>query len=465
MFKFEYVYKRLLLASFFLGLFAAVGGSPAGASGLCTDAIPVDLNATVRGFAADEQSRHRLEVETPGIVTLEVAAAGETAVRARLGLLSARYDLIVIEESATHLAFAVRRAGSFCVRVAAQDPRRPLGSYKLTAHFVEAEVREQELAWEHDWLRAVETTFYATGIRSKVEDHEVDPDPSRVELGQQALVSLVTLKGAAALKAEDHEVDPDPVRVDLEAGRILARVVLLHGGDDLLKMEDHEVDPDPVRAEIEPQRPGTALVTFPVDLAAKVEDHEVDPDPVRVHVEPGRLIRFAAVGGSSAELRAAAAEERAALVTWIAGLIWPELPVANDRFRLLAYGALEEAPLLRPELGGRCRRDEPDDHGDTFACATPVALGRRISAEIGNGWGDDEDVYRFRLSEMAAVAVEAVGEADFAIALYDRFGQRLETAGGDRALIVRTLSPGEYFVRVAGGGAGSYEFSLTGRGW
>ena len=431
MFKFEYVYKRLLLASFFLGLFAAVGGSPAGASGLCTDAIPVDLNATVRGFAADEQSRHRLEVETPGIVTLEVAAAGETAVRARLGLLSARYDLIVIEESATHLAFAVRRAGSFCVRVAAQDPRRPLGSYKLTAHFVEAEVREQELAWEHDWLRAVETTFYATGIRSKVEDHEVDPDPSRVELGQQALVSLVTLKGAAALKAEDHEVDPDPVRVDLEAGRILARVVLLHGGDDLLKMEDHEVD----------------------------------PDPVRVHVEPGRLIRFAAVGGSSAELRAAAAEERAALVTWIAGLIWPELPVANDRFRLLAYGALEEAPLLRPELGGRCRRDEPDDHGDTFACATPVALGRRISAEIGNGWGDDEDVYRFRLSEMAAVAVEAVGEADFAIALYDRFGQRLETAGGDRALIVRTLSPGEYFVRVAGGGAGSYEFSLTGRGW
>ncbi|MCP4661685.1 MAG: T9SS type A sorting domain-containing protein, partial [bacterium] len=99
--------------------------------------------------------------------------------------------------------------------------------------------------------------------------------------------------------------------------------------------------------------------------------------------------------------------------------------------------------------------------------ATPVALGRPISAEIGNGWGDDEDVYRFRLLEMATLAVEAVGEADPAIALYDRFGQRLETAvaGEGRALVVRTLSPGAYFVRVVGGGAGSYELSVASPSW
>ncbi|MCP4655761.1 MAG: hypothetical protein GY856_10120, partial [bacterium] len=417
MFILKQVDEKMLFISIFLGLFAVAAGGPAEASGgvLCADAAPLNLNATVRGFAADEeQGRFRLEVETPGIVTLEVAAVGEAAVSPRLGLLTGSHDPIVIEESATHLAFAVRRPGNFCVRVAAQDPRRPLGAYKFTAHFVEAEVRDQELAGELGWFRTVETTFYASGIPSKAEDHEVDPDPSRVELGRQPLVSLVTLTGAAALKEEDHEVDPDPVRVHLEPGRILARVVLLHGGDDLLKEEDHEVDPDPVRVEIEPQRRWTALVTFPADLAAKEEDHEVDPDPVRIHVEPGRLIRFAAVDDGSAQLRAGSPEERAALVTWIAGRIWPELSAAGERFRLLAYGSLDEAPLLRPELGRRCRW-ESDDHGDTFACATPVALGRPISAEIGNGWGDDEDVYRFRLLEMATLAVEAVGEADPAI--------------------------------------------------
>ncbi len=454
MLDFEHAHGRLYLIALFLGLCAGVVGSPAGAlgEGLCWDATPVDLNATVRGFAADEEpSRLRLEVTTPGVVTLEVTAA----VSPRIGVLPGSDDLIVLEQSATHLAFAVRRPGSVCVRLAAQDPRRPLGAYKLSAHFVEAEVRDQAAA-ERGWLRAAETTFYASGIRAKDEDHEVDPDPSRVELDRRPLVSLLTLTAAAAFKDEDHEVDPDPVRVDLGPGRILARVVLLHGG---------EVDPDPVRAEIEPQRRWTALVTFPAEFAAKDEDHEVDPDPVRVRLEPGRRIRFAAVDG--APFRAGTAEERAALVTWIAGRIWPELRVAGEGFQLLADGSLAEAPLLRPELGERCRGGEPDDHGDTFACATPVVLGRRISAELGNGWGDDEDVYRFRLSELATVVVEAAGEGDWAIALYDRFGQRLETAGvgGGGARVIRTLSPGGYFVRVAGGGPGSYELTAASMSW
>lgn len=451
--------RKFRLISLFIGFIPVVMGSSAGASeeGFCIDATPMDLNAIVRGFTADA-SLHRLEVETAGIVTLEVTAAIGTAVDPRLGLLPGTAELIVLEESATHLAFAVRRPGTFCIRVAAPDPRRPLGPYKLRAHWVEAEVRDQELVRELAWFRAAETTLYASGRRSKAEDHEVDPDPARAELDRQPLVSLLTLTDAATFKAEDHEVDPDPVRVDLEPDRILAWVVLLYGGGDVLKAEDHEVDPDPVRAEIEVPRQWTALVTFP---------GEVDPDPVRVRVEPGRLIRFAAGDGESAKQWAGTAEQRAALVTWLAGRIWPERSVADDRFRLLAYGSLDTAPLLRSELGGRCRRDEPDDHGDTFACATPVALGRGIAAEIGNGWGDDEDVYRFRLSAMATVAVEAVGEADCAITLYDRFGQRLATQGGGEggALIVRTLLPGGYFVRVAGWGAGSYALSLTARDW
>lgn len=109
-----------------------------------------------------------------------------------------------------------------------------------------------------------------------------------------------------------------------------------------------------------------------------------------------------------------------------------------------------------------CRQGEGDDHGDTFGCASPLDAGGRIAAELANGWGDDEDVFRFRLGRLETVAVEAAGDAAPRIALYDRFGQRLETAGfdGGRARVVRTLAAGDYFVRVSGEGQGSYELAV-----
>ena len=213
----------------------------------------------------------------------------------------------------------------------------------------------------------------------------------------------------------------------------------------LTKDEDHAVDPDPF-AKSSPFE-WTALVLSRTPLA-KDEDHAVDPDPFAKGSDDadGRLIRFAASDAVSPAVAEA----------WVAARIAGGAAVGG--FHVLAEYPLSEAPML---IGRRSGCNE-DDHGDTFACASRLDVGRRTSAELANGWGDDEDVYRFRLGRLRPVTVEATGEPLPRIALYDRFGQRLETAGfaGGRALVVRTLRAGEYFVRVSGEGPGTYEVTI-----
>ncbi len=103
--------------------------------------------------------------------------------------------------------------------------------------------------------------------------------------------------------------------------------------------------------------------------------------------------------------------------------------------------------------------EELDDHSDTFPCATPLSPGDEVTAELGNGWGDDHDVFRFVLggshgSDLWRVRLGTTGDTDTFGGLYDRSGQRLarDDDGGVGAnfRIVRTLSPGLYFVRVEG---------------
>ncbi len=128
-------------------------------------------------------------------------------------------------------------------------------------------------------------------------------------------------------------------------------------------------------------------------------------------------------------------------------------------------------PALRFELDGACRLGEIDDHGDTFTCATPVCLNQGVGGEIWNGWGDDHDLFMFFLSKQQTVAVETTGSSDTFGGLYDRYGHRLGRAdGGGRAdnfRIVKTLSPGTYFVRVEGrdGAEGPYTLLLETLDW
>jgi hypothetical protein len=91
------------------------------------------------------------------------------------------------------------------------------------------------------------------------------------------------------------------------------------------------------------------------------------------------------------------------------------------------------------------------------------------AGEIANDQDDDVDVYRFQVKTLAPIAIDVRGEAELAVALYDRHGLRLATAGeGDRlrlvrTLVVQTLVPGTYFVRLTGlgGSSGSYSIRLA----
>ncbi len=99
-----------------------------------------------------------------------------------------------------------------------------------------------------------------------------------------------------------------------------------------------------------------------------------------------------------------------------------------------------------------------DDHGDAMTCATP--LGRRPSAELGNGWGDDVDVFRFSIGRWRTVEIATSGGLETRGALFDAAGQRLDTAAGDGFRLVRTLRPGTYYVQVSGDVPGSYELNV-----
>ena len=132
--------------------------------------------------------------------------------------------------------------------------------------------------------------------------------------------------------------------------------------------------------------------------------------------------------------------------------------------------AVASAPL-RPALDEMCRAGEVDDHGDSFACATSLGRDGTAAGEIHNGWGDDEDVYRFRLAAPSTVKIESGGSTDTVGELYDRYGNRLDRdddgGEGGNFRLVRSLSPGVYFVRVAGRDAdeGSYSLALRAAGW
>ncbi len=128
----------------------------------------------------------------------------------------------------------------------------------------------------------------------------------------------------------------------------------------------------------------------------------------------------------------------------------------------------EPDPLVFPplsELPRVCRQTRVDDHGGTFRCATPIALGREVRAEVDNGWGDDEDLFTFAVKELTSVRIETTGSSDTVGGLYDGDGYRLRVdddgGSGGNFRIVKTLSPGRYFVRVEGGAGAEGLYGLT----
>ncbi len=126
-----------------------------------------------------------------------------------------------------------------------------------------------------------------------------------------------------------------------------------------------------------------------------------------------------------------------------------------------AYGLSQLPAAWAAEL---CRRGEVDDHGDTFACATPIRGELAAAGEIEGSWGDDEDVFRFRLTAPRILEIVSEGPTATVGELLDRFGHRLGLGdGGARGggfRLVRALAPGTYFVRISGAGAAAGPYVL-----
>ncbi len=136
------------------------------------------------------------------------------------------------------------------------------------------------------------------------------------------------------------------------------------------------------------------------------------------------------------------------------------------------FAAPDPSRSLLSKLDQLCRQGEVDDHGDSFTCATFLRPGRAVTGEIGNGWGDDVDTFHFILgalpeADLWTVTIETFGDVDTVGGLYDRSSQRLDAADhsgrGDNFRIVRSLSPGAYYVRVEGreGAEGPYALSVA----
>ncbi len=139
----------------------------------------------------------------------------------------------------------------------------------------------------------------------------------------------------------------------------------------------------------------------------------------------------------------------------------------------LVHKRLGTSRPLASRLDELCRSGEVDDHGDSFPCATLVSPGREAAGEIGNGWGDDGDVFLFIVagSEPRTLEIETAGDVDTFGILYDRAGQRLAASDdggrGTNFRLVRTLTPGTYFVRVEGRdrAEGLYTLKIVATAW
>ena len=500
----------------------------------CADAVPLELDSTWRGYAAENETLYfRLEIPTPGIAAVEVAAIGSSEASPRLGFLGrgcaqpgAARDFAAVERSASHRVIAFRAPGTYFFRLGSQDPRQELGELKLAASFVAAEVFEEEhdleLGGTRGRMLASRTDFYVDPSDQKTDEQEVDPNPKGRGYGSDPTLSLITLEADSRYKTDEQEVDPNPKTDEQEVdpnpkgfdpaqGSIRAQLVLFgDGGWVSAKTDEQEVDPNPKTDEQEvdpnPKTEGARILTSLVTTyasAAKTDEQEVDPNPKtdeqevdpnpktdEQEVDPNpkaasreltsRVATFHASDLPAGYGYGQEAADRQELLRWLTGLVWSDPAAASrrsgGRYRLLSYARAADAPAPRLALGGLCRRGELDDHADAFRCATQLALGRAVqrtgvAGEIGNGWGDDADVFSFTLDRLQTVTIETAGTVATLDGLYDRYGQRLAASGHDArgasARLVKTLPPGRYFIRIAGAhrADGTYDLAVAARDW
>jgi len=114
-----------------------------------------------------------------------------------------------------------------------------------------------------------------------------------------------------------------------------------------------------------------------------------------------------------------------------------------------------------------CHLGTPDDHGDSFLCATPITVGgSAASGEITSSSSvDDADMLVFTLTSSATVTVASTGGEYVGGSLYDGSGSLItsDNTGWSASSfsITQSLSAGTYYIEVTGPDASSYGLSVT----
>lgn len=114
-----------------------------------------------------------------------------------------------------------------------------------------------------------------------------------------------------------------------------------------------------------------------------------------------------------------------------------------------------------------CHLGTPDDHGDSFLCATAITVGgSSASGEItSTGSVDDVDIFVFTLSSSATVTIASTGGEYVGGSLYDGSGTLITSDNtgwsATNFSISQSLSAGTYYVEVTGPDAATYGLSVT----
>jgi hypothetical protein len=111
-----------------------------------------------------------------------------------------------------------------------------------------------------------------------------------------------------------------------------------------------------------------------------------------------------------------------------------------------------------------CHLGTPDDHGNSFLCATPITVdGSAASGVIDSE--DDVDIFVFTLTSSATVNIYSALRWEAGGTLYDGSGTLITSDNTDFSepnfSITQSLSAGTYYVKVTGGDGASYQLNVT----
>ena len=293
-------------------------------------------------------------------------------------------------------------------------------SYRVVSRIVAAEVHRQ------DWILEHEGTVLWQGNSLKIE-------------------RVVLTADSQSVKTELEEADPNPGGLGFESKEAVATIWRLSSAQGWMKTELEEADPNPGGLRYE----GDIFVE-----AARLRRSTSSPADclVAVYSEDSKL-RAPWVDPSNSHSEELAAPLRTFKTSIdLSGLGHghsEEISGFRDLIRSVEVNLLEAKPA-QERLGDLCSRPT-DDHDDSFACSTALAVGRPMIGELLREEMDDIDVFHLTIDEITTLRFKAEAASPIRGTVYNRTGRRLGgQLGADGFEFVMNLDAGKYFWVIQG---------------